>query len=84
MSYSVLRRYTPPTCALEILAKNSPLSRWAGQTVLKDVRFNLSLDDPKLPPEQWISLRGDRAQLEALQETVQRYVQACWSNPTIG
>ncbi|HEY9908638.1 MAG TPA: DUF4335 domain-containing protein, partial [Thermosynechococcaceae cyanobacterium] len=75
MSYSVLRRYTPPTCALEILAKNSPLSRWAGQTVLKDVRFNLSLDDPKLPPDQWVTLRGDRSQLEALQETVQRYVQ---------
>lgn len=75
MSYSVLRRYTPPTCALEILAKHSPLSRWAGRTVLKDVRFNLSLDDPKLPPEQWIALRGDRAQLEALQEAVQSYVQ---------
>jgi Domain of unknown function (DUF4335) len=75
MSYSVLRRYTPPTCALEILAKNSPLSRWAGQTVLKDVRFNLNLDDPKLPPEQWIALRGDRVQLEALRDAVQNYVQ---------
>ena len=75
MSYSVLRRYTPPTCALEILAKNSPLSRWAGRTVLKDVRFNLNLDDPKLPPEEWIALRGDRVQLEALREAVQSYVQ---------
>lgn len=75
MSHSVLRRYTPPTCTLEISAKQSPLSRWAGQSVLKHVRFQLSLDDPKLPQEQWITLRGDRAQLDALSDTVQTYVQ---------
>jgi hypothetical protein len=60
---------------LQILAKNSPLSRWAGQPVLKNVRFQLSLDDPKLPSEQWITLQGDRPQLEALCEAVQSYVQ---------
>lgn len=75
MSYSVLRRYTPPTCTLEIMAKNSPLSRWAGQPVLKNLRFHLSLDDPKLPKEQWTTLQGDRVQLEALCEAVQTYVQ---------
>ncbi|MBD2037171.1 DUF4335 domain-containing protein [Leptolyngbya sp. FACHB-321] len=75
MSHSILRRYTPPTCTLEILAKNSPLSRWVGQPVLKHLRFQLSLDDPKLPKEEWIVLRGDRVQLEALHEAVSNYVQ---------
>jgi hypothetical protein len=60
---------------LQILAKSSPLSRWAGQPVLNNVRFQLSLDDPKLPSEQWVTLQGDRAQLEALCEAVQTYVQ---------
>lgn len=75
MVYSVLRRYTPPTCTLEIMAKNSPLSRWAGQPVLKNLRFQLSLDDPKLPQAEWVMLRGDRTQLEALTDAVQTYIQ---------
>jgi len=76
MTLSVLRRYTPPTCTLEILAKQSPLSRWAGQTVLKNLRFQLNLDDPKQPKENWIVVTGDRLQLEELSEAVQTYVQA--------
>jgi hypothetical protein len=75
MSYSVLRRYTPPTCTLEILAKSSPLSRWAGQPVLKNLRFRLSLDDPTLPKEDWVVFQGDRAQLDALCDAVAEYVQ---------
>lgn len=49
---TILRRYTPPTCRLELIAKSSPLSRWAGQPVLKNLRFRLSFDDPRLPDEQ--------------------------------
>ncbi|XHX77962.1 MAG: DUF4335 domain-containing protein [Stenomitos frigidus ULC029] len=75
MAHSILRRYTPPTCTLEILAKNSPLSQWVGQPVLKHLRFQLSLDDPKLPQEEWIVLRGDHVQLAALHEAVSTYVQ---------
>ncbi|PSB23706.1 DUF4335 domain-containing protein [Stenomitos frigidus] len=76
MSHSILRRYTPPTCTLEITAKHSPLSRWAGQPVVKQLRFQLSLDDPKLPKEQWVTLRGDRAQLDHLHAVVSSYVQS--------
>ncbi len=76
MPYSILRQYTPPTCTLEIMAKKSPLSRWAGQLVVKQLRFQLTLDDPQLPQEQWLTLRGDRAQLEALHKAVSTYVQA--------
>ncbi len=74
-SHSILRRYTPPTCTLEVMAKESALSRWAGQAVVKDVRFQLSLDDPKLPKEDWVTVKGDRTQLTALCEAVSLYVQ---------
>jgi len=75
MPTSVLRRYTPPTCTLEVRANQSPLSRWAGQTVLRDLRFNLSLDDPQRPDRPVVNLSGDRNQLEALSEVVNAYVQ---------
>jgi hypothetical protein len=75
MSHSILRRYTPPTCTLEIMANSSPLSRWMGQPVLKDLRWRLKLDDPKVTAEEWTVIQGDRPQLEALRETVQTYVQ---------
>ncbi|MCU0566218.1 MAG: DUF4335 domain-containing protein [Oculatellaceae cyanobacterium Prado106] len=75
MSTSVLRRYTPPTCTLEIAAIGSALSRWTDRAVLKNLRFQLSFDDPKLPPDQQVTIRGDRNQLEALWEVVSTYIQ---------
>jgi hypothetical protein len=75
MPTAVLRRYTPPTCTLEITAAGSALSRWTDRTVLKNLRFQLSFDDPKLPPEHQIVVHGDRPQLEALLEVVGNYVQ---------
>jgi Domain of unknown function (DUF4335) len=72
---SVIRRYTPPTCTLEVAAKESPLSRWVGQPVLKHLRFNLSFDDPRVSEDKWVKVQGDRIQLEALYEAVTTYVQ---------
>lgn len=72
---SVIRRYTPPTCTLEIAAKDSPLSRWMGQSVLKHLRFKLSFDDPRVSEDQWITIRGDRNQLQVLTDAVSHYVQ---------
>ncbi len=74
-SASVIRRYTPPTCTLEIAAKDSPLSRWIGQSVLKHLRFKLSFDDPRISEDQWITIGGDRAQLQSLCDAVTQYVQ---------
>ena len=74
-SPNVIRRYTPPTCTLEIAAKDSPLSRWMGQSVLKHLRFKLSFDDPRVGEDQWIAVKGDRAQLQALCDAVSHYVQ---------
>jgi Domain of unknown function (DUF4335) len=75
LSNSVIRRYTPPTCTLEVSAQNSPLSQWMGKSVLKQLRFELRLDDPRLPEDQRIAIRGNRDQLEALCTAVTAYVQ---------
>ncbi|MBD2385429.1 DUF4335 domain-containing protein [Cylindrospermum sp. FACHB-282] len=72
---SVIRRYTPPTCTLEVSAQSSPLSRWMGKTVLKQLSFELRFDDPRLPEEHRVTIRGDRDQLEALCDAVTNYVQ---------
>ena len=74
MTNSVIRRYTPPTCRLQILADSSPMSRWVGRSVVKQLRFNLRFDDPRLP-EQRVFIQGDHEQLEALHEAVTTYVQ---------
>jgi hypothetical protein len=74
-SHSVVRRFTPPTCTLEIWAKNSPLSRWTNRQVLKDLRFQLSFDDPRMPAEKQLTINGDRRQLEQLSQAVTNYVQ---------
>ncbi|MEC4989238.1 MAG: DUF4335 domain-containing protein, partial [Oscillatoria sp. PMC 1068.18] len=80
-SNSVIRRYTPPTCTLEIMAKTSPLSRWRDRPLLKNVRFKLRFDDPRVPEDQQVSISGDRAQLELLCEAVTVYVQEFLLNP---
>ena len=81
MPTSVLRRYTPPTCTLEIAATGSALSRWTDRAVLKNLRFQLSLDDPKLPEDKQVLLRGDRTQLEALWGAVMTHVQSQLGQP---
>ncbi len=75
LSNSVLRRYTPPTCTLEVAAKSSPLSRWVGRSVLKDLHFELRFDDPRKPEDQRVTIRGDAGELETLCDAVNRYVQ---------
>jgi Domain of unknown function (DUF4335) len=81
MSSSVLRRYTPPTCTLEVAAIGSALSRWTEQEVLKNLRFELSFDDPKMNSAQQVTIQGDRNQLEALWEAVSGYVQSLLLHP---
>jgi len=75
MPTAVLRRYTPPTCTLEVTASSSALSRWTNRTVLKNLQFQLSFDDPKLMPDQQVMVSGDQNQLEALHQMVTDYVQ---------
>ncbi|MBE9049285.1 DUF4335 domain-containing protein [Nostocales cyanobacterium LEGE 11386] len=81
LSNSVIRRYTPPTCTLEILAQSSPLSHWMGKTVIKQLSFELRFDDPQLPEEKRFLIRGDRDQLEILCDAVTSYVQEFLQQP---
>ena len=72
---SILRQYTAPTCKLEISANPSALSHWARKLALKNQRFLLKFEDPRVSEDQWSTLRGDRLKLEALTEAVAAYVQ---------
>jgi len=72
---TLLRRYTPPTCTLELYAQQSPLSRWTGRPVVRDLHFRLHLDDPRLPDDQRITIQGDRPHLDQLQAVLETYVQ---------
>jgi hypothetical protein len=81
---TLIRRYTPPTCSLEIAAQQSSLSRWMGKVALKDVRFKLSFDDPRISDDDWVVLRGDRTQLEDLNQTVGDYVQSFLTQSSSG
>jgi hypothetical protein len=60
---------------LEIWGKRSPLSRWVNRPLLKELQFALHFDDPRLPDEEQITIRGDETQLEMLCDTVTNYVQ---------
>jgi hypothetical protein len=74
-SGAVLREYTSPTCKLQISAKASALEKWTRKPTLKNQRFLLSFEDPRLSEDQWVNLRGDRLKLAALTEAVTTYVQ---------
>ena len=73
-SRSITRRFTPPTCTLEIQAKSSSLSRWTKRKAFKDIQFQLSFDDPRLTEDQQVTIKGDRTQLEQLTQVVTSYV----------
>ncbi|MDB9535719.1 DUF4335 domain-containing protein [Dolichospermum planctonicum CS-1226] len=74
-SNSVIRRYTAPTCTLEIWAQNSSLSHWAERNVIRDLSFRLEFDHSGLSAESQILIQGDNRQLEVLCDTVTSYVQ---------
>ncbi len=72
---SILQQYSAPTCKLEISANPSALSHWAKKLALKNPRFLLKFEDPRVSEDQWTTLRGDRIKLEALTEAVATYIQ---------
>lgn len=74
-SSATIRRFTPPTCTLEINARRSPLARWTNRKILKDLQFQLSFDDPRMAREQQVTIQGDRQQLEQLYTAALDYIQ---------
>lgn len=75
MSVSVFRRYTPPTCTLELQGTRSPLSVWSDRAMVKDIQFNLRIDGPHRHSQQKVAIQGDRLQLDDLYQAVSTYVQ---------
>ena len=73
--FSEIYRFTPPTCTLEIIGKRSPLSRWQSHELLDRIKFQLSFDDPRLPSDRQVTIKGDRQDLEQLQTVVNDYLE---------
>ncbi|MFP4298025.1 MAG: DUF4335 domain-containing protein [Spirulinaceae cyanobacterium] len=74
-SRSAIRRYTPPTCTLQVTAKKSPLQAWTSRPLFENARFELRFDDPRQLESQQVVLTGNSEQLEALYQAVSDYVQ---------
>ena len=75
-SNSVSRRYSSPTCTLEIRLKPEIWSFWTGQFVRKHIRFQLIFDDPHSSSEKPLIISGDVLTLEELYQTVKQYSEA--------
>ncbi|WRH65376.1 MAG: DUF4335 domain-containing protein [Planktothrix sp. GU0601_MAG3] len=71
----IIRRYTPPTCTLEVQAKRPFISRPKQQPILEQFKFKLCFDDPRLPDADHITIEGDRTQLETLSQVIKNYIQ---------
>jgi len=70
---SLYKSYTPPTCTLNIYNPPSfaPLK---GQNLAPDYTFELNFDDPRMPHENEIFIRGDRPYLEKIRAKINQYL----------
>jgi hypothetical protein len=71
----VNQRYQSHSCTLEITAVQAALSQWSQYPVLKQVRFQLWMNDPDAAQPNLIA-QGDQTQLQRLTTAVQQYIQA--------
>ncbi len=76
-SESPRQRYTPPTCTLEIWRRRASLFRFrqSERAQSPELQFELRFDDPRLPSEQQVTVRGDLAKLNLLCEAIGSYLQ---------
>ncbi len=85
--FNSFRRYTPPTCTLEIYHPQPFWGRWRSQHFPPLFSFQLHFDDPRLTQEDKITVIGDRDLLETLRKTLTKYVQeylnctSIWEQP---
>ena len=70
----LIERFTPPTCTLELWTERTAWP-WQSLTLPEYYTFTFHFDDPRLPEDQQVTLKGDRLQLEQLMEVVNSYVQ---------
>ncbi len=72
---SIIHRFTPPTCTLEITEKKLPFSGWLSSDILPNCQFKLKFDDPRQTTFKQITIQGDRQDLHQLQTVINCYVQ---------
>lgn len=70
---SSFRRYTPPTCTLEIYHPHF-WGNWGAKNFPPQFSFQLHFDDPRLPKSEKTIILGDRNLLEKLREKVKEYI----------
>lgn len=70
----LIKRYTPPTCILEIYQRGSLIPLINSNPDSDQINFQLHFDDPRLPQEEKITLTGDRNLLARLREQVNSYI----------
>lgn len=78
---NLIKRYTPPTCILEIYQKNS-LIPWV-KSNSEQIKFQLHFDDPRLPQEEKVTLNGDHNLLGRLRDQVSEYIKQYLSQTII-
>ncbi|MGL5081382.1 MAG: DUF4335 domain-containing protein [Microcoleaceae cyanobacterium] len=66
----ITRQYTPPTCTLEVTARSPLIPRLLKRPVLENFGFKLRFDDPRLTEENYVTVKGDRPQLDQLYQAV--------------
>ena len=81
--FNSFRRYTPPTCTLEIYHPQPFWGRWRDQSFPPLFSFQLHFDDPRLAKDDRISIIGDRNLLETLRIKLQKYVNQYLNQSTI-
>jgi len=74
MAPTLLHQSDSPTCALKLVGRLSPLSRWTGRPVVDRLRFTLTLDDPQRG--KTLTLDGDRDQFATFATAVSDRVQS--------
>ena len=72
--FNSFRRYTPPTCTLEIYHPQPFWGRWQNRSFPPLFSFQLHFDDPRITQEDKISIIGDRDLLETLRIKVEEYI----------
>lgn len=70
---SSFRRYTPPTCTLEIYHPHF-WGNWGAKNFPPQFSFQLHFDDPRLPKSEKSIILGDRNLLEKLREKINEYI----------
>ena len=81
--FNSFRRYTPPTCTLEIYHPQPFWGRLRDKSFPPLFSFQLHFDDPRLAKDDQISIIGDRNLLEKLRIKLQAYINKYLNQTTI-